>query len=367
MTERFRKDELEATQQTVKFLETLLRASPDGILVTDAFQNIVIANEAFCAFFGRYPREVVETNINVWLEQLDDDAPKRWATMEKRVHLEGTFCTNEFRMTSTDGVRHFVTTFSLLERVANEELGVIISIWHDITERIRLKEELVKKERLAILGQLAAGVGHELRNPMSAIKNAAYFLQMVLEEPEPEIRETLDILEKEVVKSDNIITSLLEYSHRKPPILRSLNINEVVKEALSLIVVPENITLVSRFDETLPLIMGDSQHLISVFFNITLNAVQAMPAGGKLTVRSAREGPEWVSVSIIDTGIGIPKVNLETIFDPLFTTKAKGIGLGLAIAKMRVDGLKGSIEVQSEPGKGSSFTIRLPTLITGKL
>ena len=367
MTERFRKDELEATQRTVKFLETLLRASPDGILVTDASQNIVIANEAFCAFFGRRPREVVETNIHVWLEQLDDDATKRWATMEKRVLLERTFCRDTFRMTSTDGVRYFVISFSLLERVANEELGVIISIWHDITERIKLKEELVKKERLAVLGQLGAGIGHELRNPLGAIKNAAYFLRMVLEEPEPEIRETLDILEKEVVKSETIIANLLEYARRKPPFLRSLNINEVVKEALSLIVVPENVMLVARFDEALPLIMGDSQHLISVFYNITLNAVQAMLAGGQLTVRSAREGPEWVSVSIIDTGIGIPKENLETIFEPLFTTKAKGIGLGLAIAKMRVAGHKGSIEVQSEPGKGSSFTIKLPTLITGKL
>jgi signal transduction histidine kinase len=91
-----------------------------------------------------------------------------------------------------------------------------------------------------------------------------------------------------------------------------------------------------------------------------------MPAGGQLTVQSARKGLEWVRVSIIDTGIGIPKVNLEMIFEPLFTTKAKGMGLGLAIAKMRIDDHKGSIEVQSEPSKGSSFTIRLPTLMTGR-
>ncbi len=366
MTESFKKSELEATQRTIKFLETLLRASPDGILVTDAFQNIIIANEAFCAFFGRNPREVIETNIHVWLEQLDNDAPKRWATMTKRALLEGKFCRDEFQLTSTDGVTHFVTTFSLLERVANEELGVIISIWHDITEQIRLKEELVKNERLAVMGELAAGVGHELRNPLAAIKNAAYFLQMVLETPEPQIRETLEILEKEVEKSDNIITNLLEYSHRKSPILKSLNINEVVQEALSLIDVPENITLVSRYDHELPPIIGDSQHLISVFHNIALNAVQAMLLGGQLTVISAREGLEWVSVSIIDTGIGIPKVNLEMIFEPLFTTKARGMGLGLAIAKMRIDDHKGSIEVQSEPSKGSSFTIRLPTLMTGR-
>ncbi len=367
MTERFRKDELETTQQTVKFLETLLRASPDGILVTNAVQNILIANEAFCAFFGRDPREVVETNITVWLEQLDEHALERWASMVKRVLGEGTFCSDEFRMTTTDGVRYFVATFSLLERVATEEQGVIISIWHDITERINLKEELVKNERLNVLGQLGAGVGHELRNTLGTIKNAAYLLRMVLKEPDREIREILDIFENEIVKSNRIITDLLEYAHRKPPTLKSMNINKVVKEALSMIVVPENITLVSRFDEKLPPIVGDSQHLISVFYKIALNAVQAMPAGGQLTVRSARDELEWVSVSIIDTGIGIPKENMDLIFEPLFTTKAKGIGLGLPIAKMMVDDLKGNIEVQSEPGKGSSFIIRLPTLIAQKV
>ena len=222
------------------------------------------------------------------------------------------------------------------------------------------QEQLVRRERLAVLGQLAGGVGHELRNPLGAIKNAAYFLNMVIEEPEPEVKEMLEVLDKEVGTSEGIISSLLDFARPKPLSQQPADVNEVVQEALSRTTVPENVEVVSRLDEALPIIPADPVQLSQVFGNIVLNAIQAMSEGGQLTVTSEVAGPEWVSVSFTDTGVGISEENSEKLFEPLFTTKARGIGLGLALVKTLVEGHGGTIEVQSEMGRGSTFTVRLP-------
>ena len=144
MTERLIRSELQATQQTIKFFETLLHASADGILITDAAQNIIVANEAFSAPFGRRRRDVIETNLFVWLEQLDAGAPKRWAELEKRVRLEGSCQDVRFKLTPRSGARHLSVNASLLEQVANEESGVIISVWRDVTEQVQAKDALQK-------------------------------------------------------------------------------------------------------------------------------------------------------------------------------------------------------------------------------
>jgi PAS domain S-box-containing protein len=145
MSTRFRKGELEATRQTVKFFETLLRISADGIVITDSKHNIIVVNETFCAFFGRECRDVVETSMFNWLEQLDANALKRWSELEEKVCLEG-FCRNaEFRMTTKDKVSHFNVNAFLFERFGDDEPGVIISIWQDITER-KLEQEALRQK-----------------------------------------------------------------------------------------------------------------------------------------------------------------------------------------------------------------------------
>jgi PAS domain S-box-containing protein len=273
------------------------------------------------------------------------------------------------------------------EKVFIGTVGVI----RDISERKKTEkalrdaqEELVRKENLAMLGQLAGGVGHELRNPLGAIKNATYFLNMALEDPEPQVKEAVGILDKEVTTSEKIITSLLDFAQRKPPSRGKVDVNEVVQKALSRTTVPENVEVVSQLDEPLPTIMADPDELCQAFGNIILNAIQAMtslssvktPEGGTLTIKTKVDSPQWVAVSFTDTGGGISREKLGKIFEPLFTTRAKGIGLGLALAKTLVEGHGGTIEVENpstefipreaerlragEVGRGSTFTVKLP-------
>jgi len=224
------------------------------------------------------------------------------------------------------------------------------------------QEQLVLKEKLAVLGQLGGGMAHELRNPLGAIKNAVYFLKMVLEKPEPEVEETLEILEKEVATSQRIINSLLVFAHPKPATKRKIDINGVIQKSLSHTTVPKNLEVVSHLDKALPPILADPDQLIHVFVNIILNAIQAMPKGGQLMIKSEVSSQEWIALSFTDTGMGIPKENLGMLFEPLFTTKAKGIGLGLAITSILVKGHGGTIEVQSELGEGTTFTVMLPII-----
>jgi signal transduction histidine kinase len=183
---------------------------------------------------------------------------------------------------------------------------------------------------------------------------------MVIENPDPQLKESLKILEKEVANSERIITSLLDFARSRPPLKRELNINDIIREVLSGTNVPENIEVKSQFAGSMPTIMADPAQLVQLFANIILNAIQSMDEGGQLIIKSEAPDPDRVVVSIADTGIGIPEENAGKIFEPLFTTRAKGIGLGMAITKTFVEGHGGTIEVQSEPGKGSTFSVNLP-------
>jgi len=242
-----------------------------------------------------------------------------------------------------------------------------VGVIRDITERkwsekaLQVaQEELVRKEKLAALGKIAGGLGHELRNPLGVIKNTVYFLKLVLENPEPEVKETLECLEKEVLTSEKIITGLLDYVRSKPPIRRKVDINNILQDTLAQIDRPDNVQVVCQLDKSLPFILANSVQLGQVFGNIIRNAIQAMPEGGRLNIKSELESPRLVVISFTDTGNGIPKDRLENLFEPLFTTKAKGIGLGLAITKTLVEGHGGTIAVKSKVGKGSTFTVKLP-------
>jgi PAS domain S-box-containing protein len=230
----------------------------------------------------------------------------------------------------------------------------------DAEEKRALVEALVTKERLAVLGQLAGGMAHELRHPLGVVKNAAYFLNMVLDNPTPKVKETLQILEREVATSERIIQSLLDFAAPKPPRREKVALPQLVQAQVEALEVPANVEVVLDVAAALPTVLADPRHLEQVLRNILVNALQAMSGVGQLTVRLSTNGDGAVQVTVTDTGPGIAAEHLPRIFEPLFTTKSKGIGLGLALAKLLVEAHGGTIAVDSERGKGATLTVRLP-------
>ena len=243
-------------------------------------------------------------------------------------------------------------------RATNEELQAA-------NEELReTQEQLVRSEKLAAIGQLASGVGHELRNPLGAIKNAIFFIRRKIAKTdlpavEPKVMEFLDIMDGEVNAANKVITDLLDFSRVVKPTVSLARIDSIIEDALSHAPVPKNIDLVRDIDIDLPMVMVDADQIRQVFVNIILNAQQAMPDGGRFEVSAGRDG-EFLEVRFADSGVGIPEPVIKKIFDPLFTTKAKGIGLGLAVCKSILEKHGGDIRVESEEGKETTFTVCLP-------
>jgi len=229
----------------------------------------------------------------------------------------------------------------------------------DITERKQMEERLVRTERLAAIGQLASSVGHELRNPLGVISNSTYYLNTKLKDADGKITKHVSIIQREVGRANKIISDLLDFSKAKPPSLEEGDMNTIIRDTLGEIKVPENISVKTHLNGKLPRVLLDPDQIRQVFLNIVSNALQVMPEGGRLDIKTGVKG-HFAEITFKDTGEGIPEDNLKKVFNPLFTTKAKGIGLGLSIVKGIVEGHKGRIEVKSKLGKGTTFIVKLP-------
>jgi signal transduction histidine kinase len=236
------------------------------------------------------------------------------------------------------------------------------------------QEKIVRQEKLAVLGQLAGGVGHELRNPLGIISNAIYYLKMIQPDAEEKVRQYHAMIEREVRTSEKIITDLMDYSRLESMERSQVSVLELVQWTLMRFAVPESIKIKLKLPEDLPEVFIDMGQMQQVLGNLIINAYQAMlsPRGtsllrpitdglkrGELSI-SAKIQKGMVGIAVKDTGVGITPENMKRIFEPLFTTKSKGIGLGLAVSRKLAEANGGRIEVKSELGKGSTFTLVLP-------
>jgi len=241
-----------------------------------------------------------------------------------------------------------------------DEIGLLASSFNDMIDNLeKLKEKIRHSERFATIGQLAATIGHDLRNPLTAITNAVYYLKTKMNPNKDEkINKMFEIIDREIKYANKIIKDLLDFSRAKKPEFRRVDLTSLVENSLSSLEIPSNIKVITDLRE-IPRVDADQHELKRVFLNIIQNAVQAMPKGGTLTI-SAKKLNSHVELKFSDTGVGIPKENMKKLFTPLFTTKAKGMGLGLCVCKNIVEAHNGRIEVESEVGKGTTFTITLP-------
>jgi signal transduction histidine kinase len=228
---------------------------------------------------------------------------------------------------------------------------------------IRTQEELLLQEKLAAIGSLAAGVAHEINNPVAIIRGNVEVLQMKLSDEASEYEELCTIT-KQVERVSLITQNMLSFAGRRELHHEPVQLNELIDDVLAQIshqVPLGSITIKRDLAPDLPSIPGDKERLQQVINNILLNALQAMDGSGALSLKSQHTG-QWVELIISDTGSGIPQSQLEKIFNPFYTTKKRGTGLGLAVSYGIVQAHEGLIAVNSQPGRGTSFRVRLPTL-----
>jgi signal transduction histidine kinase len=253
-------------------------------------------------------------------------------------------------------------------------VGVLTAMLIDRVEKVeevaRLlkenQEQLIHAEKLTSLGQMSASIAHEINNPLAGVLVYTQLLSKKVAGDTFKKEEALGYLsrmESEVNRCSKIIRNLLDFARQKEPMLQLTDINQVIEQVLAMVghqAQMQKIEVVKEFSPCLPKVIADFDQLQQVFTNLTLNAIQAMPNGGRLTLRSSAVDTE-VKIDVQDTGCGIPKENMFKLFTPFFTTKekGKGVGLGLAVVHGIIQRHKGRIKVQSEIGKGTTFSVYL--------
>jgi len=264
-------------------------------------------------------------------------------------------------------------TAMLIDRIEKEgkahaALKVAYQELSEYDQRLRDNQaQLIQAEKLTSLGQMAASIAHEVNNPLAGVLVYTQLLTKKItgDKFSKEIAlDQLSKMESELTRSTRLIRNLLDFARQSPPTLREVNLNDVINRALDLAAHSaelQNIQVIKELNPSLPKLMADFGQLQQVCTNLILNAIQAMPEGGKLTLRTSADNSQ-VKVEIQDTGCGISQENMHKLFTPFFTTKekGKGVGLGLAVTYGIIQLHQGRIEVQSKEGEGTTFTIYLP-------
>ena len=384
---------LPAGASALAFLAEVIEQLPHPMFVKDREFRYVLVNSALVRI-GGHPAEAI-------LGKTDYDfLPVATADFYRTKDIEVFTSASEVTiaeelLTDGEGERRVLSTRKVPLRSTSGEITHLIGVISDITrlkaveEDLRLstdllerrvverthalalaQDDLVRKERLAVLGRLAGGVAHQIRNPLGAIKNAAYVLQRRVREAVPppfvetaardDVTHAIAIIHDEVQRANQIITDLLDYARIRVPVRRPTSIGDVVEQAIEAQSVPTSIAVVRRVPE-LPNIAVDADQLQGALYNILRNAVEAMPDGGTLTIDAELRAASVV-VRIADTGEGIPKEVRARLFEPLITTKPLGLGLGLVTARTLIEGQGGTIACVEEGGRGACFEVSLPSI-----
>lgn len=228
-----------------------------------------------------------------------------------------------------------------------------------LTRLQEAQQALVRREKLALLGQLASGVGHELRNPLGVMSNAVYYLDAVQPDAAPDVRKYLGMLREQIVLSAKIVNDLLDFSRITPAERLPVALEHIAETQLRRLCPPDSIQVIRDFPESLPLAHVDPVHAGQIVLNLLTNAVQAMRDGGTLHLRGRVTAEGKVLLEVSDSGPGVPPEHVDKIFEPLFTTKASGIGLGLAVSRSLAQANGGDLAVLSKSGQGATFAFAM--------
>ena len=337
------------------FSDSLVMNMPIGLIATDTGGRLSAFNQTAEAILKRTAAEVLG-------KPAEEILPGSCRELFQRLAAERQLIEREFDCAVEVGR---TIPLDIIATTLHEENGAFVGhvlLFRDMTEIRRLEEEVARSRRLASLGSLAAGVAHEIRNPLSSIKGfATYFRERYRDNPED--RETADVMIREVDRLNRVITQLLEFArpltmHRVPTSLQA-----VIRHAVKMVeseAQAKRIVVETDLSPEVGEISLDADRMTQVLLNLLQNAVGAMEGGGVLRISVARRDEKGVRITVADTGIGIPKEDLPRVFDPYFTTRPSGTGLGLAIVHKIVEAHGGEVRLESELGSGTTATILLP-------
>ena len=344
--------------------ENVFSTMPDSVILVNLEGKIVQVNRALVLLTGYKEREVIGKTVDQMLSQADvlnsgDTTPRIIAQMRKHKELK-EIKDYEISFHTKSGQKRFGTlSCSMVSNNHGQEVGIAF-ILHDITEQKELNKKLLNSQRLASIGELAGIIGHDLRNPLTGIRGASYYLKNkyanTLDSKDIAMFETI---EHAIEYSNKIVNDLIDYSSDIQLELQNTTPAKIVDEALTFIPAPANIQVINEANETVQFNVDISKTRRG-FINIIKNAYDAMPNGGVLTIKT-KIIEEKICFIFADTGEGMAPETLNRLWAPLFTTKAKGMGFGLAICKRTVEAHDGKIFAVSEPKKGTTITIELPT------
>ncbi|WP_022660092.1 ATP-binding protein [Desulfovibrio desulfuricans] len=341
-------------QDTRAFASEVVTSLPIGLLTTDTEYKVTLVNEAAATILGK-SEELLTGKHLAAVQNLD------WNSILKRLGAGNTILEEEHSLTLPEGTATPVSISA--SGIINEEgvnLGCLFLL-RDLREVKRLQEQLRRSERLSVLGNMAARVAHEIRNPLSSIKGlATYFSEKNTTEQDKEFSATMI---SEVDRLNRVVSELLDFARPTVLKLQDSDINAVIERSLRLVeadATTKGITVSFSPNPALPLLLVDSERLTQAFLNLFINAVQSMATGGTLRVTAKMADDSRIAVEIADTGKGIPADIAANIFNPYYTTKATGTGLGLAVVQKILEDHHGEIKMSSAVGQGSVFTLLLP-------
>jgi PAS domain S-box-containing protein len=354
-----------------EFLRSLILSAVDGVIAADMQGKILIFNDAASQILGHTPEEALE-HLNIRDLYAENEAREVIKKLRSNECGEaGKLKACEVGLRTKDGEIVPISLNASLIYDKGREVATI-GFFHDLREDLRIKSELettqmqlLQAEKMASLGKLAAGVAHQLNNPLNGI---TLFTRIVMEEHELEKDVKKDLLRvlKDAERCRDIVKELLEFARQTRQNISPQNLNRAVSRTLFLLesqAIFQNIEIEKVLAPSLPKVPVDIQQIYHVFMNLVINAAEAMEGSGKLTVKTylapSRTG---VCIEISDTGPGVPQDVIPHIFDPFFTTKAdsRGTGLGLSVAYGIVDNHHGNIMVRNNPGGGAAFIVELP-------